>query len=168
MRKSLLGCDFWISVHWRLFAVRFQSRAVVRRWVSGQRRQPIQWLTLKVHVLKNGSGLRVLKDLTDVAQLVLVNPIDPKAVWLRAFFEKQGNLELYERSPDFSPKETPPAYGMGTALELPDWSGHRSHHSRMPNDQWLAYCRSNLSKLRAHPGFAERRRQQGIVVEFAL
>ncbi len=125
-------------------------------------------LTLKVHALKNGNGLRVLKDLTDVAQLVLVNPIDPKAVWLRAFFEKQGNLELYERSPDFSPKETPPAYGMGTALELPDWSGHRSHHSRMPNDQWLAYCRSNLSKLRAHPGFAERRRQQGIVVEFAL
>ena len=51
----------------------FQSRAVVRRWVSGQRRQPIQWLTLKVHVLKNGSGLRVLKDLTDVAPLLLVN-----------------------------------------------------------------------------------------------
>ena len=25
MRKRLLGCEFWISVHWRLFAVRFQS-----------------------------------------------------------------------------------------------------------------------------------------------
>ena len=30
-------------------------------------------LMLKVHALKNGNGLRVLKDLTDVAPLLLVN-----------------------------------------------------------------------------------------------
>jgi len=54
-------------------------------------------LALKVHALKNGKGLRVLKDLTDVAQLISVNRVDPQSPWLRAVFEKHGDQEIYER-----------------------------------------------------------------------
>ena len=35
-------------------------------------------------------------------------------------------------------------------------------------DDWLAYCRSNLPKLRARPGYAESRLRNGISVEFNL
>jgi len=42
------------------------------------------------------------------------------------------------------------------------------HESRMPKDQWLEYCRSNLPKIRAQPGYAELRRLHGISVEFTL
>ena len=54
-------------------------------------------LALKVHAMKHGKGLRALKDTTDVAQLLSVNRIDPKAAWLRQLFEKHGDLKLYER-----------------------------------------------------------------------
>ena len=54
-------------------------------------------LALKIHALKHGRGLRALKDMTDVAQLLSVNRIDPKAAWLRELFEKHGDMELYER-----------------------------------------------------------------------
>lgn len=54
-------------------------------------------LALKIHALKHGRGLRVLKDLTDVAQLITANRVDAKAPWLRALFDKHGNQELYER-----------------------------------------------------------------------
>jgi hypothetical protein len=54
-------------------------------------------LALKVHALKHGQGLRVLKDLTDVAELLAVNRVDPKTPWVRALFEKHGDVELYER-----------------------------------------------------------------------
>jgi hypothetical protein len=54
-------------------------------------------LALKIHALKHGRGLRALKDLTDVAQLLSVNRIDPKSAWLRELFEKHGEMELYER-----------------------------------------------------------------------
>jgi len=54
-------------------------------------------LALKIHALKHGRGLRALKDTTDVAQLLSVNRIDPKSVWLRELFEKHGDMELYER-----------------------------------------------------------------------
>jgi predicted nucleotidyltransferase len=54
-------------------------------------------LALKVHALKHGRGLRVLKDMTDVAQLLIVNRIDPKSDWLRALFEKHGDMGIYER-----------------------------------------------------------------------
>lgn len=54
-------------------------------------------LALKVHAMKNSKGLRVLKDMTDVAQLLSVNRIDPNSAWLRALFEKHGDVELYER-----------------------------------------------------------------------
>jgi hypothetical protein len=53
-------------------------------------------------------------------------------------------------------------------LEFPDWSGQLPHRSRVSNDRWLEYCRSNLHKLRAYPGYAERRRRNGIPVEFTL
>ena len=39
----------------------------------------------------------MLKDLTDVAQLISVNRVDPQSPWLRAVFEKHGNQEIYER-----------------------------------------------------------------------
>ena len=54
-------------------------------------------LALKVHAMKHGKGLRALKETTDVAQLLSVNRIDPKAAWLRQLFEKHGDLKLYER-----------------------------------------------------------------------
>lgn len=54
-------------------------------------------LALKIHALKHGKGLRVLKDTTDVAQLLAAKKIDPKSPWLRALFEKHGNTEIYER-----------------------------------------------------------------------
>jgi len=53
-------------------------------------------------------------------------------------------------------------------LEFPDWSGHLPHRSRVSNDAWLAYCRSNLAKIRASPGYAEGRGQDGINTEFRL
>ena len=71
-------------------------------------------------------------------------------------------------SSNYSLEETPPEFGGSPALELPDWSGHRPHRSRMPTEAWLAYCRSNLPKLRARPGYAEGRRRHGIDVEFHL
>jgi hypothetical protein len=53
-------------------------------------------------------------------------------------------------------------------LVLPDWSGHVARVSRVPADEWLAYCRANLSRLRSRPGYAKRRRQNGITAEFSL
>ena len=47
--------------------------------------------------VKHGRGLRALKDMTDVAQLLSVNRIDPKSGWVRELFEKHGDMELYER-----------------------------------------------------------------------
>jgi hypothetical protein len=62
----------------------------------------------------------------------------------------------------------PSARAADAPLEFPDWSGKLPHRSRVPNDEWLAYLRSNLPKLRATPGYWERRRQNGIPVEFTL
>jgi hypothetical protein len=54
-------------------------------------------LALKVHALKHGQGLRVLKDMTDVAELLTVNRVDPREPWVRELFRKHGNMEIYER-----------------------------------------------------------------------
>jgi hypothetical protein len=70
-------------------------------------------------------------------------------------------------SDNSSVRETPPEYG-GGPLDLPDWSGHQSHPSRMSKDAWLEYCRSNLPKLRQRPGHHEIRRQNGIASGFVL
>jgi predicted nucleotidyltransferase len=54
-------------------------------------------IALKAHALKNGKGLRVLKDMTDVAELLKFRRVDPNSVWLKNVFEKYGNAESYER-----------------------------------------------------------------------
>ena len=69
------------------------------------------------------------------------------------------------KSESYSLKETP---GESGPLNLPDWSGQLPHRSRVPNDQWLSYCRSNLPKLRVHPGYRSRRLQHGVEAEFTL
>ena len=63
--------------------------------------------------------------------------------------------------------EPSPPFG-GKDLEFPEWSGHLPAPSRMPVNQWLAYCRSNLPKIRKQPGYHESRLQDGIAVEFVL
>lgn len=70
-------------------------------------------------------------------------------------------------SPDCSPDKTP-APRAAEDLVFPDWSGMLPNTPRMPKDKWLEYCRSNLPKIRAQPGYAELRRLHGISVEFEL
>ena len=53
-------------------------------------------------------------------------------------------------------------------LDFPDWSGQAPVRTHISKDQWLAYCRSNLSKIRQRPGYLEGRKQNGISVEFVL
>lgn len=72
------------------------------------------------------------------------------------------------KSSNFSDKVSSPPFTSDPALVFPDWSGHRAHRSHIPNDDWRAYCRSNLPKIRLRPGFKENRRQHGIAVEFSL
>ena len=71
-------------------------------------------------------------------------------------------------SSDYSLKENPTSCGSAEGLVLPDWSGHVAHGPRVPTDEWLNYCRANLGKLRSRPGYAQRRRQNGIATEFSL
>ena len=55
-------------------------------------------------------------------------------------------------SSDYSLEESRLIYGNAGELEFPDWSGLLPQRSRVSNDTWLAYCRSNLAKIRASPG----------------
>ena len=71
-------------------------------------------------------------------------------------------------SSDYLLREGSPGYGFPGLIDLPEWSGHLPRRSRLPNDRWLAYCRSNLSKLRTRPGYVQSRLQNGIGVEFSL
>jgi hypothetical protein len=72
-------------------------------------------------------------------------------------------------SSDSPLKEAPALQGGATDdLEFPDWSGMQPHRTRVSNDDWLAYCRSNLPRLRSKPGYEQRRRRNGIPVEFVL
>ena len=52
-------------------------------------------IALKVHALKNSQGLRALKDITDIAQLLRVKRVDVQAKWVKDTFEKHGTNELY-------------------------------------------------------------------------
>lgn len=52
---------------------------------------------LKIHALKHGRGLRLLKDMNDVVELVLANGVDVRSDFFRGLFEKHGDLDLYER-----------------------------------------------------------------------
>jgi hypothetical protein len=56
----------------------------------------------------------------------------------------------------------------GEPLSLPDWSGQLAQRRRIPVDRWLAYCRSNLVRLRAHPGFGKLRERERVDAEFSL
>jgi len=71
-------------------------------------------------------------------------------------------------SSNSSLEEKATAYRSLDGFVLPDWGGHAAHASRVPADEWLAYCRANLAKLRSRPGYALRRRQNGITAEFSL
>lgn len=71
-------------------------------------------------------------------------------------------------SSNFSANQPEPERGDDTPLEFPDWSGQLPSRPQMSKDDWLAYCLSNLPKLRARPGYEQRRRQNGISVEFVL
>ncbi len=55
-------------------------------------------IALKLHVLRQGLAHRVLGDLDDVIQLVLVNAIDLDQAEWRELFEKYGSQELYEKA----------------------------------------------------------------------
>jgi hypothetical protein len=54
-------------------------------------------IALKVHALKNSRGLRALKDITDIAQLLKLNGVEGRAEWVRRIFEKHGTTELHEK-----------------------------------------------------------------------
>ena len=54
-------------------------------------------LALKFHALKNGKGLRVLKDLEDVIQLVKANRVDVSAASFRQLCEKHATRVIYEQ-----------------------------------------------------------------------
>ncbi|HMJ90332.1 MAG TPA: hypothetical protein VK530_10970 [Candidatus Acidoferrum sp.] len=68
-------------------------------------------------------------------------------------------------SENYSLNDCPPSIG---DLELPDWSGMLPGRANMPADQWLAYCKAQLPRLKKIPRYAERRREQGIPIEFVL
>ena len=71
-------------------------------------------------------------------------------------------------SSNFSANQPQSERGNDTPLEFPDWSGQLPSRPKMSKDDWLAYCRSNLAKLRARPGHEQIRRQNGISMEFTL
>lgn len=64
--------------------------------------------------------------------------------------------------------EPPPPAGESEGLVFPNWSGQVATKARVPTDQWFQYCRSNLKQLRSRPGYARRRRQNGVAAEFSL
>lgn len=54
-------------------------------------------LALKLHALKNARGIRVLKDMDDVANLITNNRIDVRSTTFRELVLKYGTAELYEK-----------------------------------------------------------------------
>lgn len=54
-------------------------------------------MALKLHALKHARGLRVLKDMDDVAHLILANRVDVRSEWFRQLCLKHGTAELHER-----------------------------------------------------------------------
>lgn len=54
-------------------------------------------LALKLHALKNARGIRVLKDMDDVANLITNNRIDVRSTTFRELVLKYGTPELYEK-----------------------------------------------------------------------
>ncbi len=64
--------------------------------------------------------------------------------------------------------ETAPSAGPALDFELPDWSGHLPSRHAGSKDAWIAYCRSNLPKLKKIAGYPERRLSHGVAAEFHL
>jgi predicted nucleotidyltransferase len=54
-------------------------------------------IALKLHALKHAVGIRVLKDMDDVANLITNNRIDVKSSEFRELVLKHGTPELYEK-----------------------------------------------------------------------
>ena len=54
-------------------------------------------LAMKLHALKHGQGLRTIKDMEDVIQLVRRNGVDVQSETFRRLCEKQADLRLYEQ-----------------------------------------------------------------------
>ena len=54
-------------------------------------------LALKLHVLKQNLGHRVIKDLDDVIRLVLANRLDIRTEHYRKLFKRYGTIAEYER-----------------------------------------------------------------------
>jgi hypothetical protein len=54
-------------------------------------------LALKFHALKNPHGIRVLKDMDDVINLIMNNRVDVKTPEFRELVTKYGTAELYEQ-----------------------------------------------------------------------
>ena len=54
-------------------------------------------LALKLHVLKQNLGHRVIKDLDDVIRLVLANKVAIQSEHYKKLFDKYGTIEDYER-----------------------------------------------------------------------
>jgi len=52
---------------------------------------------LKCHAIKNGKGMRRIKDTADLIQLVGINHLDLNEPALRATILKHGDQELYEK-----------------------------------------------------------------------
>ena len=52
---------------------------------------------LKIHALKHGSGLQVVKDMNDIVEMAGANQVDARSERFRRLFEKYGDLNLYER-----------------------------------------------------------------------
>jgi len=71
-------------------------------------------------------------------------------------------------SSNSSLEEDSTPYRFSGELVLPDWGGHVARTSQVAADEWLAYCRANLAKLRSRPGYALGRRRNGITAEFSL
>jgi len=77
-------------------------------------------------------------------------------------------MNSMKKSSSLSQNETPPVYGSALDLdfELPDWSGHLASRRVGSKDAWIAYCRSNLAKLRKLPGHADKLCALCIAAEF--
>jgi predicted nucleotidyltransferase len=54
-------------------------------------------IALKCHALQHGKALRRLKDMDDLAQLILANGLDLNEPELRTTILKHGNTEIYEK-----------------------------------------------------------------------
>ena len=54
-------------------------------------------LALKLHVLKQGAGHRVVKDMNDVVQLIELSQLDVRTEEFRQLCLRYGNISLYEK-----------------------------------------------------------------------